>query len=219
MHDKSSWWCIPLVPNYYPATLPAAVHIASNNSGLIVCKGESSAFTPRIFPTTRLRARLGNSSEYISESSVSQGAMFSKWWCGSWSSGRTLAKKKKKAIYVSFQWTLPNLYPHQWYDAYFLKNFTEKSRHRKPREKFDPDLSQASMRLKFRNAHLLPKRHSRTIRQDFWNLLYNHIQYTPEQLAPLCHTTTFSWWSNGKMEDSTQDGIRRKRNESIQLPV
>ncbi|KAE9375173.1 hypothetical protein N431DRAFT_555665 [Stipitochalara longipes BDJ] len=105
--------------------------------------------------------------------------------------GNTILKRWKKKTPDQRKATLlevdPEMYPHQWCDAYFSRDFLPKARGLLKAAKPDYDVTQGRERRAYRGVCLLPYINQEALLNDptrFLSLLYYRTQHKPEEWAP-----------------------------------
>ncbi|TVY81625.1 hypothetical protein LSUE1_G004822 [Lachnellula suecica] len=120
--------------------------------------------------------------------------------------GDLILKRWKKSSKKRSSYLLaadPDLYPHQWGDAHFLRDYVKKIQEEEASGEYTADLTQGSVRLAFRNACLLPHLNREALETNpakFLSLLYNRIHYTPDQWAAYDNFLLVKPWQIGALK-------------------
>ncbi|TVY92897.1 hypothetical protein LAWI1_G005034 [Lachnellula willkommii] len=104
--------------------------------------------------------------------------------------GELIMKRWKKSALKRKNYMLqvdPNIYPHQWCDAYFVHDFYLKAIERPATEGIEYDFTQGRERRSHPNVCLLPYINLEGLMDEparFLSLLYNRTRYSPQDWAP-----------------------------------
>jgi hypothetical protein len=134
--------------------------------------------------------------QYLREQCEKNGNVIIKRW-------KKRSGEKRKALLLEVD---PHMYPHQWADIRFYEEFAnspeQRAMHLSGLLDQDPDATQGRARRPFRTVCLLPYLSLESLKNDpakLLNLLYNRVQFSPEQWVAFDNYLLDKQWKIGSL--------------------